>query len=453
MESTTPTPEADPPALFPLPAAAARPEPEPPAGRPRLEQANRAQLEWRTVALDSLLPEEHRARAVWQYVEGLDLAPLYAAIRATEVHPGRPAIDPRLLLALWLYATTEGVGSARALARLCEEHLAYQWLCGGVSVNYHTLADFRTAHVEVLDTLLTHSVATLMAAGVVTLTRVAVDGMRVRASAGAGSFRRRGTLQRCLAEAQAHVQALRTEVQTDPAATTQRQRAARERAARERAARVQQALAHLPALEAKQAEASKRRGRPPGPPRVSTTDPEARVMKMADGGFRPAYNLQFASVPGAQVIVGVEVRAEGSDRGQLPPMVKPLERRHQQTPAIALVDGGFTTFHDLTALCPRTTVYAPVPRPRNPSRDPYRPQRGDPPAVAAWRERMGTAAAQTLYKLRAATAECVNAHARARGLTHLAVRGVRKVLAIALWSALAHNVLRTLTLRPAPAPA
>jgi len=405
------------------------------------------QVEWRPVALDDLLGDEHRARAVWQYVEGLDLTPLYEPIRATEREAGRPATDPKILLALWLYATVDGVGSARALARLCEEHVAYQWLCGGVPMNYHTLADFRTAHVAYLDTLLTQSVAALMAEGLVELSRVAQDGMRVRASAGAASFRRRATLERCQAEAEAQVQALRGELDTEPAASTRRQRAARERAARERSARVAQALAHLPALEAKKAAAEQAKAR------ASTTDPEARVMKMPDGGFRPAYNVQLATDTATQLIVGVDVINEGSDRGQLAPMVEQLEDRHQQPPAAMLVDGGFATFADIETVSPATTVYAPVPKPKDPTRDPYVPLPGDSPAVAAWRQRMGTPEAQAIDKERAATAECVNAQARNRGLLRLLVQGRVKVRAVALWYALAHNLMRTLALRAALAPA
>jgi transposase len=416
------------------------PERLPPLGSPRLREADRTQVCLRPVDLESLLPEEHRARSVWAYVEGLDLTPLYQEIAAVEGEAGRPATDPKILLALWLYATLEGVGSARALDRLCTSHGAYQWLCGGVPMNYHTLADFRTAHGAFLDTLLTQSVATLMASGLVALTRVAVDGVRVRAHAGAASFRRRATLERCLAEASAQVQALRAEVDADPGATTARQRAARERAARERQARVAQALAHLPALEAKKKPEDRTKAR------TSTTDPEARVMKLADGGYRPAYNLQFAADTGAQVIVGVAATTAGSDHGQLAPMVGQVEARHAQPPAATLVDGGFVTKEDLVAVSARTTVYAPVPRPKDPTRDPHVPLPDDPPAVAAWRERMGTPAAQALYKERAATAECVNAQARNRGLRQLPVRGLAKVRVIALWYALAHNLLRAVAL-------
>lgn len=415
-----------------------RPAPVPAA--PRLREANRTQVLLRPVDLEGLLPEDHRARIVWAYVEGLDLTPLYQPIQAVEGEAGRPATDPKILLALWLYATLEGVGAARALDRLCTTHVAYQWLCGGVPMNYHTLADFRTAHGAFLDTLLTQGVAALLAQGLVTLERVAQDGVRVRASAGAASFRRRKTLEGCLAEAEAQVQTLRVELEADPGATTTRQRAARERAARERQAQVARALAQLPALEAKKKPDERLKAR------ASTTDPEARVMKLADGGYRPAYNLQFATDTGAQVIVGVDATNAGTDHGQLAPMVDQLEARHAEAPGAMLVDGGFATKEDIAAVSDRTTVYAPVQKPKDPTRDPHAPLPTDTPAVAAWRERMGTPEAQALYKERAATAECVNAQARNRGLRSLPVRGLAKVRVIALWYAVAHNLARAIAL-------
>jgi transposase len=442
MPTHQPPPRSEPPRLVDVPTVTPPSAPGE-AGRPRLREVNRAQLEWRPVDLDSLLPDEHRARIVWDYVLGLDLTPLYRGIQAVEGHAGAPATDPRLLLALWLQATLDGVGSARALARLCEEHVAYQWLCGGVSVNYHTLSDFRTAHVAVLDTLLTQSVATLLAEQLVTLACVAQDGVRVRASAGAASFRRRPRLEQCLAEADAQVQALRAELDTDPGATSQRQRAAQERAARERRVRVARALAQLPAVEA----TKRRQGERPETARVSTTDPDARVMKMADGGFRPAHNVQFATATIAQLIVGVDVGNRGSDAGQLAPMVTPLTTRYGQSPAAMLADAPYATHADLQQVHDQTCVYAPVPDPRDATRDRYVPRPDDPPAVAAWRQRMGTASAQALYKDRAATAECVNAQVRHRGLVRLLVRGLEKVRAIALWHALAHNLMRARALR------
>ncbi len=416
------------------------PEPAPTPGVPRLREANRTQVCLRPVDLEGLLPEDHRARIVWAYVEGLDLTPLYQEITAIEGEAGRPATDPKILLALWLYATLEAVGAARALDRLCTTHVAYQWLCGGVPMNYHTLADFRTAQGACLDRLLTQGVAALMAQGLVTLERVAQDGVRVRASAGAASFRRRKTLEACLAEAAAQIQTLRAELDADPASATRRQQRARERAARERQARVAQALAVLPALEAKKKPEDRTKAR------ASTTDPEARVMKMADGGYRPAYNLQFATDTTSQVIVGVDATNAGTDHGQLAPMVDQLEARHAEVPRATLVDGGFATKEDIEAVSDRTTVYAPVQKPKDPTRAPHVPLPTDTPAVAAWRERMGTPEAQVIYRERAATAECVNAQARNRGLRQLGVRGRAKVRTLALWYAVAHNLARAIAL-------
>jgi transposase len=434
--------------LFELPnVEAPRPQPEV-KPEPRLQRPNRAQVELRSVDLEGVLPADHRARIVWDFVEGLDLTPLYAEIKAVEGHAGRPPIDPAILLALWLYATVEGVGSARAVARLCEEHDAYRWLCGGVSVNYHTLADFRVQPVAYLDGLLTTSVATLMAEGLVTVTRVAQDGVRVRASAGAASFRRRPRLEAFLAEAEEQVAALRHEVHDDPGATTRRQAAARQRAAAERRQRVAKALEQLPEVEAKKKKKATEREQA----RASTTDPEARVMKMADGGFRPAFNGQFATATGAQVIVGVEATNVGSDRAQLAPMTEQLQHRYHEAPAEMLVDGGFVNHDALVAVAGPAvgcTVYAPVSTPRDPRRDPYQPCPGDPEVIAQWRQRMGTEPAKAIYKERAATSECVNAIARNRGLQTLGVRGREKVKAVLLWFALAHNLMRAVTLRQA----
>jgi transposase len=422
-----------------------RPEPK---AEPRVLRANRTQLEFRPVDLEGLLPADHRARVVWEFVEGLDLRPLYQAIRAVDGHAGRPAIDPAILTALWLYATVEAVGSARALERLCEQHDAYRWICGGVSVNYHTLADFRVGQGEVLDCLLTQSVAALLATGQVRLQRVAQDGVRVRANAGTGSFRRAPRLQAALAAAEVHVAALRAEVDADPAATSRRQAAARERAARERRARVQAALNELPALKAQAARRAKKDGTAPKAVRASTTDAEARVMKMADGGYRPALNVQLAADTASQLIVGVAVTNAGTDHGQLAPMMAQVQQRYGRTPEAVLADGGYVALDDIRALEQREggcCVYAPPPTVAKPLGQPL--WRADDAPIAAWRQRMGTPEAAEIYKQRAATIECVNALARNRGLQRLLVRGLRRARAVALWFALAHNLMRTVTLR------
>jgi len=400
----------------------------------------------RACCLDDLLEPEHEARAVWSFVERLDLSELYRAIRSVEGGAGHPAADPKVLVSLWLYATLRGVGSARELARLCEEHVAYEWLCGGVGVNHHTLSDFRTGHVAWLDATLTAAVAVLLHRGVVTLERVAQDGVRVRASAGAASFRRAASLAACEATAAAQIAALRAELEADPTAGERRRRAARERAARERLGRVEAALAALPEAEAR----ARRNGG--GEARVSTTDAQARVMKMADGGFRPAYNVQFAADTGAQVVVGVDVSTTGSDQPSLEPMAAQIANRYARQPGAYLVDGGFVSLAGIERLSAQgTVVYAPPPKPRD-GRDVAAAREDDSAAIAAWRARMQTEAAKPIYRERAATIACVNAQARRRGLTAMPVRGLAKGKAIALWHALAHNLARSLAI-PVPATA
>ncbi len=423
-----------------------RAELPPRIGPRRLRHAVRTQIEFQECSVDDLLSEDHEARLIWDYVCGLDLSELRARIQAVEGGPGQAPADPRILLALWLYATLRAVGSARELNRLCQEHVAYRWICGGVSMNYHTLSDFRTAHVELLDRLLTESVASLMAAGLVTLDRVAQDGMKVRANAGAASFRRQPTLEEALAAAEEQLAKLKQELAADPAASKTRQQAARQRAAEERATRVRAALEQLPQI----AEGKKPKDRDKA--RASTTDADARVMKMGDGGFRPAFNVQLATAADSQIITGVEVTNSGGDQGQLAPMIQQHQERYGQVPQKALADGGFVKKEDIEKVeRDGTTVYAPVQKPKDPQRDPHTPREDDSPEVAAWRQRMATDEAKLIYRQRAATAECVNALARNRGLQRFLVRGLRKVKAVALWYALVHNVMRAVTLRAAAA--
>jgi transposase len=446
--------------MLPEQVSAARP-----AGAPRLRKAERRQVSLRPISLEDLLPPDHRARFVWAFAERLDLSALYGAIKAVEGRPGHPPADPRLLLALWLYATVEGVGSARELDRLCREHTGFEWLCGGVGMNHTTLADFRIAHGAVLERLLVDSVAAMLKCGHASLDRVAQDGMRVRAAAGAASFRRQVSLERCRAEAAAEVARLRAELEADPGGLGRRQAAARQRAAADRERRVEAALAVAGQLAATR-QATPRSGEPdpPGPeggpagdgpvgasaakpppePRVSTTDAEARVMKMPDGGFRPAFNLGFASDPRSGMIAAVTLDNSGSDKGQLRPMNERLAEAYGQRPGEHLADGGFVRLADIEALAATgVAVFAPVPKPHDAGRDPYAPLESDGPGVAAWRRRMGGEAAKAVYKQRAATAECANAQCRNRGLLRFLVRGLEKAKAVGLWHALAHNMICT----------
>ena len=404
---------------------------------PRVLRPNRAQRELRPTDLESLLPPDHRARSVWDFVCGLDLSPWYEAIRAVEGEAGRPAIDPAILLSLWIYATTEGVGSARAVARLCEQHDAYRWICGGVEVSHRTLSGFRVMHEEKLDQLLTQSVVTRVDAGLVRLDRIAQDGMRVRASAGAASFRRRKRLRGLEREVRDRIEQLRRELEDDPAATSRRVAAAREKAVHDRLSRVRRALAELKKREEeKSSEKEKKKLR------VSTTDPEARVMKMADGGFRPAYNVQLAAAVGSLVVVGVEVTDAGTDARELGAMRAQIERRYGRTAREWLADGGYGALTEIEAAEEAGyRVYVPPMTPRNSERDPFRPLPGDREEIARWRRRMGRESAKRKYRDRGATIECVNAQHRNRGLWQFGVRGRMKARCVVLIQALTQNMM------------
>jgi transposase len=420
----------------------------------RVVRPVRAQLEWTARSLDQSLPEDHLARAIWAFVEQLELGAFYASVRAVIDGPGRPASDPKALLALWVYATADGVGSARRLARLCEEHDAYRWLRGGVPVNYHMLSDFRVARKGEMGELLSQILAALMAGGLVKLERVAQDGVRLRASAGSASFRRRARLEHFLEQARAQVEHLAEEREHPDPRQSERERAARERAARERQGRIERALAEMPKVEAIKERQKRKleRGKRErvSEPRVSSTDAEARVMKMADGGFRPAFNAQLATDIDSQVIVGVSVVNQGTDEGLAAPMEAQVAERTGQHPSEYVVDGGFASLNDVVTLTRRgVTVYTPSRPPKGEVRrkDPTMPRPTDPPEVADWRVRMGTEEAKARYKDRGASAECVNAQVETRyGLRQLPVRGLGKALSVLLLVAATHNLLRWIAL-------
>jgi transposase len=420
----------------------------------RVARPVRNQAEMIIRDLDSNLPQDHPARSIWSLIEKLDLSDFYASIQAVSNGPGRAATDPKVLLALWVYATTEGVGSARHLARLCEEHDAYRWLRGNVPINYHLLADFRVSHQKAMDDLLTQVVAVLLKAKVVQLKRVAQDGMRVRASGGSSSFHREPSLRQCLEKAREQVEQAAREREHPDSGVSRREQAARERAARERQERVEEALRYLPAVQAAKKRqvkhAGKARAAKVKEPRVSTTDPSARVMKMPDGGFCPAYNVQLATDTESQVIVGVKVTNKGTDQGEARGVEEQVAQRTGKHPEAYLMDGGFVDLEDIASLeCKGVAVYAP---PKARKEHELRNKRHQckatgSPLIAVWRERMGTEEAKKIYKERAAVAECVNALMRSRyGLRHFTVRGLPKVSCVTLLMALTHNLCRWMSL-------
>lgn len=416
---------------------------------PRMNSPDRSRIDPNPKMIDHLIPPDHSARTIWQLVEELDVTPLYEEIRAVESQPGRPAIDPRILVALWIYATTERISSAREMARRCRDCDPYKWICGGVSVNHHTLSDFRTNHPEWLKEQVVTHIATMRAEGLVSLEQIGQDGMRVRASAGNDSFKRAEKLEQLVEEAEQQWDRLEAQFEQEKEELSARQQAAQRRAARERIERLKQAQEEVKQV-AEQREKRKKGGGERA--RASTTDPEARRMKMGDGGYRPAYNVEFATDLNSLVIVGADLINAGSDSGQMEPMVQQIEVEQGALPPNAeyFVDGNFATKGDLESVGERNvTVFAPVKeaeKQKKEGKNPFVAKRGDTPHVAAWRERMGTTEAREKYKQRSKT-EWPNAQCRNRGLQQFLVRGLGKVKSVVLWHVLTHNLLRMVALR------
>jgi transposase len=435
-------------------------------GGARVVGPDRLQLSWQIVDLEGLLEAGHRARLVWAFAETLDLSVFYAAIRSREGEAGRPAADPRVLFALWLYATLEGVGSARELERLVERDVAYRWLAGGVPVNYHALSDFRVGWTEELDRLLTESVTALVAENIVELSEVAVDGTKVAAPVSRRSFTKGGRLARIAAEARSRIAALKQEVEADPAGGSRRRRAAQARAAREAEAKVAKAREVLEKLRQEKAERAKtheKAEKAKGEPKVSLSDHEARRMRFPDGAIRPAYNLQTAALPKAGLVLAVEASDRRNDTGLALPMVERLVGRYGRTPERLLLDEGYACREDLEALAAHPAgaieVYMPVPTEKpdemlTPSfrAERRRKRKKEPEAVRAWRERMQSEAGQAVFKRRKLI-ELIHAHYKKRALARLTVRGLAKTRAVALWHALANNLMAAHRLRSAAAAA
>ncbi|MGH8496200.1 MAG: transposase [Gammaproteobacteria bacterium] len=425
---------------------------------PRILCADRKQLYWDMIDLDSQIEVDHLVRVIWSFVETLDLSALYDAIRARDEVAGRPTADPKVLLSLWLYAAAEGVGSARALERLCQAHAAYRWLCGGVPVNYHTLSDFRGGHGALLDRVLSESVASLAAAGLVSLEEIAVDGTKVKANAGRSSYRGQRGLERYRADAELRIARLKEELCGDPGVSERRRLARAKGAAEQVQARAEAARRKLEELQAERTERSKTHAQEEArksEPKVSMTDPQARLMRFADGGTRPAYNVLLASAPEAQIIVGAQISERRNETGLASPLLDEFADRYGGRPKRLLVDTKFATRAEIVALSVHpegaTVVYSPVPAAsRRATPESLRKRRWrharEPAALRDWRQRMASLEGQLIYARRRLI-ETVNGHLKNHGLSRLMLRGAEKVRCEVLLGAIAHNLRRGQALR------
>lgn len=407
-------------------------------GKPRIAEPQRKQGVIRFEMPEDTLPTTHVARVLWEVVGTLDLGGFLGGVKAVEGVAGRKTLSPQRKLTLWLYAISTGVGSAREIARLVRTDDAYRWIVGGLEVGHHTLSAFRVGHGAALDELMTDILAALLHRGVLSLDVVAQDGMRIRASATAPSFRRYESLLECREQAALHLKA--TLAQADDPELTAAQHAARVAAAADFQRRVEDAISTVTELQTTRKPSQK-------PPRASTTDAEARVMKMADGGFRPAYNVRMSTagspLGGPRTIVGVQVTNVGSDMGSISPMLDEIERRTGELPTTLLADANHAS-HDCIRAATQAGVEVVVAVPERSQQ--AGPNADDDPAIMAWRARMETAEAKKLYRARASLCELMNAHLRTHhGVDNFLVRGLAKVTCVALLGAIASNLLQHAT--------
>ena len=483
---------------------------ENPSNRPLIHYVNRQQMSWRAIDAERLIGEDHAARAIWVLVGRLDLSPFYQAIESSAEEGGRPAFDPQLLISLWVYAYSQGIGSAREVARRCEYDPAFQWLTGLEEVNYHTLADFRVERQKELDELFTQVLAALSKEGLITLEQVMQDGTKIKALASTRSYQRKGTIQGHLERARQRVAEM-----GDPGIDEVRPKAkqAQARARREQQERLESALEELQKLQArKSGEKAKSEAR------VSSSDPHARVMKQSDGGLALSYNAQISTDAQHGLIVGVAVTQEANDSAQLLPAVDRVEERLKKKPRQIVADGGYTTRDNIEKLaereidflgsmrwenvpsgaslpnrlppraflyqpernryvCPEGKVLHPQGRrqkrpgliyyryeakaedcqtcPRKPGCCPENAKRGrsvarpeESPVVSNFRRKMASEEAQSQYRRRGRVVEFCHAWIKSKlGLRQFHVRGLRKVRMEMLWACLTYNLQHWIRLK------
>lgn len=405
--------------------------------KPRLKSPIRNQAEISIGSLDDYLSEDHKVRKVWRYVELLDLSLILGKIKSVESNPGAPAIDPKILMSIWLYAFIEGIISAKVINRYCKEHIAFKWLCGGVSINEHTISDFRVKHGEAFDDILTQSIAVLSHQGLIVIEKVAQDGMKVEAHASKSSFRREKTLKEHLKRAKEHVESLQKSLAENPSGMSKQQGAAKKRAAEQEVEKINHALEELKKLRQQKAIKAKKNGesftqKDKENVRASKTDPEARVMLMSNNGYAPAYNIQFVAEVTHKVIVGVFATKSGHDYGMLGPMQKQMKNRLGYVPSQTLADPGFLQYKDVEEAAENSEVFIPG----KTIKDNHSNQ-----ILTELKKRMETEEAKEIYKERASTAELVNARTRTRGLTQFLVTGLAKVNIVSLLFAIGNNML------------
>lgn len=411
----------------------------------------RDQMVFQSSCLNDLLPQDHKARHVWDFVQEMNTHTCLEYIKSFRGSVGRSTPDPKILLSLWLYTILDGNCSARKLNELCEYHHAYKWICGGVSVNRTSLAEFRSHNPRKFDELLTSCLAVMVKSGLINDEDFSQDGTKVKANAGFNSFRREDSLKGIEAELTKHIEQLRLEAKSNPHIYEERKKSADERATIEKKKRVAEALENLEQQRSEKITNGIRNRDIPSEDdlnnvRASTTDPESRKMKMGDGGYRLAYNIQFATALDSRVIYGVDA-VKTLDPGTAPILMAQVQERLKKINLSPLknwiADCAYSAKRDIdivALLFPNCLYYAP-PKTKK-GDDPKKVQKNDSEAVKKWRGMIETDEIKELYKKRCSTAEFSNMHVKNQSLTEFSVRGLTKVKGMALLHAIAQNLSR-----------
>lgn len=419
----------------------------------KLKTASREQFEFRQSCLDQLVPDDHKVRLIWDFVSEMDLSICLEGISSFYGGRGRSAIDPKILLALWIYTIIDGNASARKLEELCLNHDVYKWICGGISISRTVLAEFRSINPRKFDELLTKCLAVMLKNNLISDVDFAQDGTRVKANAGFNSFRRENSLKDLESQMSEHIDLLRKEEKTAPNAYEKRKVSEKTMRAIEKKEKIKEALKNLEQYRCEKIENGTRNNNKPTQKelddvRASTTDPEVRKMKMGDSGYRLAYNIQFATGLDSRVIYGVDV-VNTLDPGTAPRLMAQVKERLQSLKMSEIkrwiADAAYSAKNDLITIAnlfPNCLFFAP-PKPHK-QIDPKKYLKNDHEAVIIWRNLIGSNQITELYKKRCSTAEFSNMHVKNQALTEFSVRGLVKVKGMAFLHAISMNISRAI---------
>ena len=421
----------------------------------KLKVACRTQYQIAWNCLDDLIPEDHKVRTLWQFAQNMDFSVCYEEINSFQGDTGRAAIDPKILFVLWVYTIMDGNSSARKLEELCENHNVYKWVCGGVSVSRTILAEFRSKNPRKFDELLTTSLAVLVKNGLISDTDFSQDGTRVKANAGFASFHREESLNKIEAEIKKYIESLNKEDVSHLSAFDKNKLEKNKRIAVDKKNSVEKALRNLyEARCEKKTNGERNRNEVTeedlNKVRASTTDPQVRKMKMGDGGFRLAHNVQFATGLDSRVIYGVDV-VNTLDPGTAPRLMYQVQERLKKLSMKTLkkwiADSAYSGKNDIittASLFSEVLYYAP-PKPKK-GENPKKHRKEDCEAVKKWRDLIGSNEVNELYKKRCSTAEFSNMHVKNHAFQEFSLRGLVKAKAEATLNAISMNISRFINL-------